>query len=117
MATLVVGPTALECRLLRWEKFLAAHGDVVVPVAQIRAVRVAPDLRREMRGMRCPGYAMPGHRALGTWRRRHGKDFVDVRFGHPGVVVELSGEGFSRLLLTSDDPEVLAGQLRALAVG
>jgi len=52
VATLVVGPTALECRLLRREKVLAAHGDVV-----------------------------------------------------------------ALLLLTSDDPEALAGQLRALAVG
>ena len=74
---------------------------------------MAPDLRR----MRCPGYALPGHRALGTWRRRHGKDFVDIRFGHPGVVVELTGEGFSRLLLNSNDPEALASQLRVLAVG
>jgi hypothetical protein len=116
VATLAVGPTALEYRLSRWEKCLAAHRDVVVPAGRIGTVRAVADLGDELHGFRCPGYAFPGHRALGTWRRRHGKDFVDIRFGHPGVVVELTGAGFSRLLLTSDDPETLARRLRALVV-
>jgi hypothetical protein len=116
MATLDLAADHLTYRLLPWEKFLAAHGDVVVPYGRIGSVRAVADLGAELRGFRCPGYAFPGHRALGTWRRRHGKDFVDVRFHRPGVVVELTGHGFSRLLLPSDDAETLARRLSSLAV-
>ena len=67
-----------------------------------------------MRGIRAPGYGMPRHRLLGTWRSHGEKDFVDVRYGTPGVVVELAaGQPFSRLVLTVDDPEAVAAELAA----
>jgi hypothetical protein len=59
---------------------------------------------------------MPRHRLLGTWRWQGWKDFVDVRYGEPGVVVELeAGLGFARLVLSMADPSAAVEELAPLA--
>jgi hypothetical protein len=115
MGRLEVTPTTVAWRLTRGEKALALHGDVVVPRSSVTEVRVVPTAWAAVRGVRAPGYGMPRHRLLGTWRSHGWKDFVDVRYGEPGVIVELeAGPGFARLVLSMPDPSAAVQELAAL---
>jgi len=60
--------------------------------------------------MRAPGTGVPGTLAVGTWRGGFGKDFAVVHGHGPGVVVEVAGEEYVRLLV-STDADVIATHL------
>ena len=67
-----------------------------------------------IRGIRAPGFGLPRYGALGTWRHGGRKDFVSVRYGTPGVVLELTGQPYARLVVGVADPD---GVLRAARPG
>lgn len=89
--------------LSRNERLGAFHGDVRVPVSSVASVRPVESAVREARGLRAPGTAFPGRIALGTWRRRGSKDFVATHRRGPGVVIELEGQNFGRLVVSGTD--------------
>ena len=103
MATLRREGDEIVLKLNDLEKAGALHGDVRVPASAVRAVRVSAAPFRELRGVRAPGTGVPGVVALGTWRRRGGKDFAAVYRGGPCVVVELEGAEYGRLIVSAHD--------------
>jgi len=89
-------------------------GDISVPLGSVRAVSVAPDPWRALRGIRAPGTGWPGLIALGHRRGGGIHDFAAVYRRTPAVVVDLAGERFDRLVVSSADAEgVAAGIERA----
>ena len=109
MAQVAVRDGALVVELSAWERLAALRGNVRVPREQVAHVQVVDDAGREVQGLRAPGYDLPGHAKLGTWRRRGGRDVVVARAHRPGLVVTLtSGD---RVVLSCDRPEELAAQL------
>jgi len=97
------------------ERLLALHGDVAVPLAQVRHAEPTDDVLREVRGLRAPGTGVPRLVGMGTWRGRGWRDLVVVPRRGPGLVVHLEeGAAWRRLLLRSDDAPALAA---ALATG
>ena len=111
MSELEITDLTVTLRLSMLEKVGAVHGDLSVPRSSVRSAVAVPDAWQEVHGIRAPGYGMPGHAMLGTWRTDGGKDFVDVRHGDPGVVVELDGQDFARIVLslpTSDEAQAVA---------
>jgi len=111
MATLVREGDDIVVRLNDLEKAGAMRGDVRVPAASVRGVRVTLTPFRELRGLRAPGTGFPGVIALGTWRWRGGKDFAAVYRGGPAVVVDLAGAEFARLLVSEHDAARVAESL------
>ncbi|RJK94308.1 hypothetical protein [Vallicoccus soli] len=105
MAELVVDGQRVVLRLSGWERFSALRrGDVVVPRTAVGSVRVVEDVLAEVRGLRAPGLEVPRVVRVGTWRRRGAPpDFVVARRGEPGLVVELSGERWGRLVVGTPD--------------
>jgi hypothetical protein len=93
----------LVLRLNDLEKVGALHGNVRVPAAAVRTVRMTEQPFRELRGIRAPGTGLPGVAALGTWRYNGGKDFAALYRGGPAVIVELDGAAFKRLLVSAQD--------------
>jgi hypothetical protein len=112
MATLRREGDEVVLKLNDLEKAGALHGDVRVPAAAVREVRVSTTPFRDLRGMRAPGTGFPGTIALGTWRHRDGKDFAALYRGGPAVVVELDGAEFGRLLVSAHDAADVAAALR-----
>jgi hypothetical protein len=113
MADVKVHGDELVVELSPLEKLGALHGDVRVPRTAVRDVRKVDDALGAVKGLRAPGTAWPGKVALGTWRRRGGKDFVAVHGRRPGVVVELEGATYARLIVTTDDGDEVAKVLGA----
>ena len=97
------------------EKAEGFHSDIRVPVGSVQAVRAVDDPWQELRGIRAPGTGVPGVIAVGTRRGNFGKDFAAVHGKGPGVVVELDGAEFGRLVITADDATELAATLGAAA--
>jgi hypothetical protein len=86
-------------------------GDISVPLSAVAAARVVRPARDGIRGVRAPGAGFPGVIALGHWRGRGFHDFVAVYGNHAGVVVELTGQRFDRLVVSADDPDSVVAQL------
>ena len=105
--------------LTRSERLMAAHRhDVVIPKQAITLVEAVPDILAYRRGLRLPGTGIPGKVMIGTWRGKDAegrkyKDFAVVHRSGPGIVIHASGAEYDRVLIESDEPETLAGTIRA----
>jgi hypothetical protein len=93
------------------------HGDARIPLANVRGARAVDNPWQELRGIRSPGTGIPRVIALGTRRFSGGKDFAAVYGKGPAVVVDLVGVEFSRLVVSTADPDVVAAQISAAAGG
>ncbi|MBT2540820.1 hypothetical protein J7E99_08915 [Streptomyces sp. ISL-44] len=86
MARLYVDGDDLVVRTAWWERPLARHGDVRVPLASVADVGATADWWRPLRGVRARGTLIPGALCLGLWEHATGVDFVAIRHRHHGVV-------------------------------
>lgn len=101
-------------RLTATEKLLSFHGDVVAGPEHVLHARASAAPLTMVRGWRWPGSYWPLLHAYGSWRRfgrNASRDFVAVRRSGPGVVVDLIGHEFDRVVVTVPDP---AAVVRAL---
>lgn len=111
MPTIHVDSGTVTVELSTAEKVGAVHGDVTVPRASIVSVRAVAEPMKDTPGMRAPGYNLPGHAKLGTWRHHDGKDFIAVYANRPAVEIVLSGQAYERLLIAAEDPEAVIAEL------
>jgi len=86
-------------------------GDIAVPLGSVRAVSVAQDPWTALRGIRAPGTGWPGVIALGHRRGGVIHDFAAVYRHTPAVVVDLAGERFDRLVVSSADADGVAAEI------
>jgi hypothetical protein len=65
-------------------------------------VRPTEDVVAEIRGMRAPGYGLPGHAAVGTWRGHGYKDFVAVYWKQRrGIVITMKDFPFEQVIVST----------------
>ena len=101
----------LVLQLSALEKLAGFRGDIRVPVSTVRQVRWVADPWHELRGIRAPGTGWPGVIAVGTRRGSGIKDFAVVHGKGPGIVVELEGAEFNRLVVTDNAAEGRAAEM------
>ncbi len=94
------------------EKLEGFHGNIRVPAASVREVWCSDDPWTELRGIRAPGTGLPGVIAVGTRRGRGTRDFAAVHGQGSAVVVELEGADYGRLVITEEDAESAAADLK-----
>lgn len=114
MVTLLLDQRQLEIVLTRTERVLAAQrSDLRFDRASIARLQLTDEPATWLRGVRAPGTHLPRLVSLGTWRSAQGNDFVAIRHGRPGVVIDLEGDArFSRLILSTRHGLALAKALR-----
>ncbi|WP_203136616.1 hypothetical protein [Microbacterium sp. JZ31] len=114
MVTLLLDTRQLEIVLTRVERLLAGRrGDIRIERAAITRLQLTDDPLTWVRGVRAPGTQLPRLLSLGTWRSAQGDDFVAIRHGRPGVVIDLDGDArFTRLILSTRHGHALAKALR-----
>lgn len=113
MADIRITDGYLEVALTRREKFAGLLGDVDVPVAAIRQVEVVENAFDAVRGLRAPGLAIPGLTRVGTWRGRGRRTYVVARAGQEALVVDLEGQRYDRLVVSTADAASLRDRLQA----
>ena len=106
MATIATTGDMLTVRLSRREKIAAARGDLRVPLAAIRDVRVHPDALVAARGARA-GLAIPGRAKIGIWRGRGRREFLVARRGMPAVCVTLDGGRHNEIVISDPNAEAI----------
>jgi hypothetical protein len=107
MAEIRVDGGQVSIALSLAEKIGALRGDLRFRRSAVRTVRVVDPSFNEIQGFRSPGTRVPGVIALGSWRRRAGRDFVAVYRGQRGIVVEVhaSQADYQRVILSTKSPE------------
>ena len=100
MATIAVDGNDLVVRLSALEKIGALRGNIRLPLASVRVVRVSNTPWSELRGIRAPGTGVPGLFSLCTRRGPGVHDFAAVYGRRPAVVIELTGASFDRLVIS-----------------
>ncbi|MER7797049.1 hypothetical protein [Microbacterium sp. NPDC096154] len=113
MTTLLLDQSRLEIALTRTERLLAfQRGNVWIERETIARLQLTDEPATWLRGVRAPGTHVPRVVSLGTWRSAQGDDFVAIRHGRPGVVIDLEGDAhFSRLVLSTRHGLALAKAL------
>lgn len=111
MASIVLSDDALTVALTKFEQVEAIHSSVTVPRSAVVSARTVADAMDEVHGIRAPGTGVPGMLMIGTLRD-HGVTTFAVCHGHRrAVLVELSGQEFDRLLVTTDDADDVVSRL------
>jgi hypothetical protein len=113
MAKLRVDGNDLVLELSGWEKVGSLHGDIRIPKSAVKNVKLVSDALAERTGFRAPGASFPGFVSLGTYRRRGEKDFVATYRHAPGVVLELEGAAYKRLVVTTPNGQAIKRALAA----
>lgn len=94
-----------------WEQLGSLHADIKIPLRHITKTEITENPWQILRGMRAPGTGIPGIIMLGTMRRKGLKDFCAIYRRRPAIVVHLRDEAFQRLIVTTDETELLNQRL------
>jgi hypothetical protein len=112
VANLLISDDSVTVKLSGWEKAEALHGDLKFPRSAIAGTRVVSSCIDEVDGFKLAGAGIPGAVKVGTWEGgEHGSTFAACHGNGPGIVIDLAGERYSRIILSQDNPEALASQL------
>lgn len=95
------------------DKLWALKSRMVIPLAHVRGATADPGIVKEPKGLRAPGTHLPGVITSGTYRTKEGRVFWDVRDASKAVVIELSGERYTRLVIQVDDPRATVARVEA----
>jgi hypothetical protein len=116
MASLHVYPERLEIHLSPAERALGLRrGDLIIPRDSITSVAITEDPWIWIRGIRAPGTTLPLTLAVGTWKFHGGKDFLLIKGKQrAAVVVDLEGEDFSRVIVSTPHATKLIEALRVI---
>ncbi|MDX3387545.1 hypothetical protein PV682_39800 [Streptomyces niveiscabiei] len=86
------------------DKLWAFKGSLTIPLANVRGATADPGISTDPKGIRAPGSHVPGVITAGTFHQDGEKIFWDVKDPSKAVVIELSDERYTRLVLQVDDP-------------
>jgi hypothetical protein len=110
VANLVINDDTVSVVMSGGEKFEALHRDLTVPRSAVTSFRAVPDALAEVSGFKVVGAGLPGALAVGSWHDGHGSTFAVCHGHRPGVVLDLMGQHYDRIVLTVENPdEVIAG--------
>jgi hypothetical protein len=93
------------------DRLWSLRSRIAVPLAHVRGATADPGITRESAGIRAPGTHLPGVITSGTYVKDGKRTFWNLRASQEAVVIELTGERFSRLVLGVDDARATAERI------
>jgi hypothetical protein len=111
VANLVISDDTVTVQMSGAEKAEALHRDLTVPRTSITGVRVISSGLDAVHGFKLLGAGIPGVMMVGTFKGGEGSTFAVCHGNGPGLVIDLMGEHFDRIVLTIENPEQAATQL------
>ncbi|GLY86821.1 hypothetical protein [Actinoallomurus iriomotensis] len=104
MAVISVQGRDLVVEMEGMDKLWALKSKLTIPLAHVRGATVDPGILGEPKGIRASGTHVPGVITAGTFHQDGEKVFWAVRDALKAVVVELTDERYTRLVVEVDDP-------------
>ncbi len=115
MTTVTCDRTGVHVQFPGWEATMTGLPRLLIPKSAIRDVSTGQGWTSEMLGVRS-GLVVSGYRKLGTFRHPSGvRRLVSMKRGHPllRIAVDRATVGFDEILLSTDDAESIAADLRS----
>jgi len=112
MNTVSISDSALIVEPQGLDKFWSFTRRLEVPLAHVRGASFDPGANNQPKGIRAPGLALPGKWA-GTFHREGERAFWNVSTPGETIVIELSDEHYTRLVLTVDNPQDVVDAVNA----
>jgi len=104
MAQVRIDGDTLVVEIQGLDKLWALRSSLAIPLANVRGATADPGIAGEPKGRRGPGAYVPGVIAAGTFHLDGERVFWDVHDATRAVVIELTDERFSRLVVEVADP-------------
>jgi hypothetical protein len=111
VANLLISDDSVTIRLSIAEKAQALHRDLSLPRSAITGVRVVSSGAGAVHGFKLVGSSIPGVLMVGSFKGGEGSTFALCHGNGPGLVLDLTGQHYDRIVLTVDNPEQLASEL------
>jgi hypothetical protein len=111
VANLLISDDSVTIGLSIAEKAQALHRDLTLPRGAITGVRVVSSGTDEVHGFKLVGSSIPGVLMVGSFKGGEGSTFALCHGNGPGLVLDLTGQHYDRIVLTVDNPEQLASEL------
>jgi hypothetical protein len=108
MARIDIAGDALVVTIEGLDVLWAFKKRLTVPLAHVRGATPDPGIVRGFKGVRTKGTYWPGLIVAGTYRSGEDRTFWNVRDAAKAVVIELTGEPWTRLVIEADDPRAVA---------
>jgi len=113
MPRLELTDSELIVHLDKWEKLIAFHPSIRVPLAQVRGATEDNGFGGLNLGLRLPGTHVPFLLAAGTFFKGGDKQFVYTRRKRETIVIELAGNDWTRLVIGVPDAHAEAARINA----
>jgi hypothetical protein len=110
MATATIADGTLTLELRQWDKILALHGTLKIPLEHITSATSgeAPPVPW-FAPLKVVGTSLPGVMAAGTFYSYHdGLVFYDYGAGHECLILALQHEQFTKVVIEIDPPQAAA---------
>lgn len=111
MAVLNITSSTVGVEFTFAEKILGLLRDFTVHRDQVLAATVHADPLAIVRGLRAPGFAVPGRRRIGTWRRPGHRTAVAVTADTTAIRLLLQSHRYDELVLSHPDAAAWAAAL------
>ena len=106
MNTITLTETDLVVEPKGLDKLWSFTRRLSIPLAHVRGATFDPGVNEEPKGIRAPGLAVPGKWA-GTFTKDGDTSFWNVSTPGATIVIELSDEHYTRLVLTAAEPRAV----------
>jgi hypothetical protein len=115
MASVNIADGVLHVELRFWDKILAVHGALHIPLAHVRAARAdtAPPVPWFSKLI---GTNAPGLKAAGTFFTSDGLAFYDYGAGAECLVLELEHETYKLAVIEIDRPDSAAAAAQRITI-
>lgn len=113
MTTITLKGDHVTFQLSGLRSLLAFRGSITVPRTSIVGARHDPAIK--VKGWRAPGTHLPGVFAAGSFHRKGGTIFWNVRHRRNAVIVDLQGAEFSALVIEVVDVPATLTKLNRIA--
>ena len=111
----MVGETQVRLELTGWDRLWALKNNLVFPLESVYNVYADPAATRP-NGFRLPGTSFPGFILAGTYVGET-REFWCIHYTGRGVVFELDGLFYTRIVVDVRDPEAVVQRVRAARWG
>ena len=114
MADIEITPTSLIVHVRGADKFFALASRLEVPLEHISAVEVSPpEAHGVWHGLRMGGTNVPGVITAGRFVQGGEWAFWDVHDPMKAIAIRLHDEGYAKLIIGVDNPDVTVALIKA----